>query len=176
MALLDRAGQVSVSNTGTLVLRPEAQDRSRLVWFDRTGRETDVIGTPTDYWQVALSPDNTHIAVVRHDYLSGSFAVWMAPANSGQLEPVSSSNRALDPTWSPDSKRSITASGSGRFSGGRSNRRGGGAGRGPKRVSYSRYFESDRSDCGGNMESGSGDDLCTGGQPAGVTPFGGGRS
>ncbi len=104
MALLDRAGQVSVSNTGTLVLRPEAQDRSRLVWFDRTGRESDAIGTPTDYWQVTLSPDNTRIAVVRHDYLSGSFAVWMAQANSGQLEPVSSSNRALDPAWSPDSK------------------------------------------------------------------------
>ena len=85
MALLDRAGQVSVSNTGTLVLRPEAQDRSRLVWFDRTGRESDAIGTPTDYWQVTLSPDNTRIAVVRHDYLSGSFAVWMAQANSGQL-------------------------------------------------------------------------------------------
>jgi serine/threonine protein kinase len=104
LALLDRAGQVSVSNTGTLVMRPEAQDRSRLVWFDRTGRETGAIGTPTDYWQVALSPDNTRIAVVKHDYLSGSFAVWMAPANDGQLEPVSSSNRALDPTWSPDSK------------------------------------------------------------------------
>ena len=54
-------GQVSVSDNGTLVLRPEAQDRSRLVWFDRNGRETAVVGTPTDYWQVALSPDdNSH--------------------------------------------------------------------------------------------------------------------
>jgi len=100
--LLDRGGQVSVSDNGTLVLRPEAQDRSRLVWFDRNGRETAVVGTPTDYWQVALSPDDTRIAAVKHDYLSGAFAVWATMSEHGQLEPVSDHNRALAPMWSAD--------------------------------------------------------------------------
>ena len=100
--LLDRGGQVSLSDNGTLVLRPEAQDRSRLVWFDRNGRETAVVGTPTDYWQVALSPDDTRITAVKHDYLSGAFAVWATMSEHGQLEPVSDHNRAVAPMWSPD--------------------------------------------------------------------------
>jgi eukaryotic-like serine/threonine-protein kinase len=100
--ILGRAGQVSVSDTGVLVLRSEVEDRSRLVWFDRAGREVGGLGAPTDYWQVALSPDDRRVAAVKHDYLSGAFAIWSAIADRGQLEPVSNSNRAMSPVWSPD--------------------------------------------------------------------------
>jgi Tol biopolymer transport system component len=102
--ILDRAGQVTASDSGVLVLRPEAQDRARLAWFDRTGRETSVMDAPTDYWQVALSPDDRRVAAVKHDYLSGAFTVWTATADGSQLEPFSHAARVMSPVWSPDSK------------------------------------------------------------------------
>jgi serine/threonine protein kinase/Tol biopolymer transport system component len=104
VALLDRAGQVSVSDTGVLVLRPEHQDLSRLVWRDRSGTDIGNIGEPTDYWAVALSHDDQFAAAVKHDYLSGQFVIWMAPVQRGLLEPFSTSQHASSPVWSQDSR------------------------------------------------------------------------
>jgi Tol biopolymer transport system component len=114
LEVLDRAGQVTASDTGVLVVRPEAQDRSRLVWFDRGGRRLGILGDATDYWQVELSPDDQRLAAVKHNYLSGSFAIWIASVIGGQLEPFSSSRNVLSPVWSPDSKSLYFHSGSGR--------------------------------------------------------------
>ena len=100
--IVDHAGQVSVSSTGLLALRPEQQDRTRLVWFDLDGREGGTIGEPTDYWQVELSPDDQTVAVTKHDYLSGYFAVWLGSLPDGLLEPFSDSTRAMSPVFSPD--------------------------------------------------------------------------
>ena len=104
--LLDRAGQVSASETGVLVIRPEQQDRARIIMYDRAGRELGTLGEPADYWQLALSPDNKYLAVVKHDYLSGQFAVWAASLAQGSLEPVSAPEhlQALAPCWSHDSR------------------------------------------------------------------------
>jgi len=110
--LLDRAGQVSASDTGVLVLRPEALDRSRLTWYDRSGRELGTVGNATDYWQVELAPDDQHLAVVKHDYLSGSFGIWTARAD-GELQPVSKSGNVLGPVWLPDRETLVFASGRG---------------------------------------------------------------
>jgi hypothetical protein len=100
---LDRAGQVSVSDTGVLVLRPEHQDLSRLVWRDRSGKDIGNIGEPTDYWAVALSHDDQFAAVVKHDYLSGQFMIWIGSVQRGLLEPFSKSDHAMAPVWSHDS-------------------------------------------------------------------------
>src|SRR5262249_22591844 len=104
VALLDRAGQVSVSDTGVLVLRPEHQDLSRLVWRDRSGKEIGNVGEPTDYWAVALSYDDQFAAAVKHDYLSGQFVIWTASVQRGLLEPFSKSDHAMSPVWSHDSR------------------------------------------------------------------------
>jgi serine/threonine protein kinase/Tol biopolymer transport system component len=101
--LLDRAGTISVSDTGVLVIRTDDQQMSRLVWLDRTGHELGTLGTPTDYWSVDLSPDDRFALAVRHDYLSGQFKIWIAPLLSGLLEPFSDSNYASSPIWSRDS-------------------------------------------------------------------------
>jgi serine/threonine protein kinase/Tol biopolymer transport system component len=101
--LLDRAGTMSVSDTGVLVIRTDDQALSRLVWLDRGGGELGTVGAPTDYWNVATSPDDRFIATVRHDYLSGEFKVWIASQSNGLLEPFSDSNHANHLIWSPDS-------------------------------------------------------------------------
>src|SRR5262249_6963091 len=100
-ALLDRAGQVSVSNTGVLVLPEEKQDMARLVWQDRAGREIETLGTPTDYWSVALSTDDRLAAVVKHDYLSGEFRVWVSTLSQGLFEPFSEIKPATSAIWLP---------------------------------------------------------------------------
>jgi dipeptidyl aminopeptidase/acylaminoacyl peptidase len=102
--LLDRPGMISVSDTGTLVIRKFGQDTSRLVWRDRTGRELGVLGTPDDYWGVHLSPDDRFVAITRHEPVSLHTRIWIASLPDGLLEPLSDSNRAVNPIWSEDSR------------------------------------------------------------------------
>jgi Tol biopolymer transport system component/DNA-binding winged helix-turn-helix (wHTH) protein len=102
--LLDRPGMLSVSDTGTLVIRKFGQDTSRLVWRDRTGRELGVLGTPDDYWGVHLSPDDRFVAITRHEPVSLHSRIWIASLSDGLLEPLSDSNRAVNPMWSEDSR------------------------------------------------------------------------
>ncbi len=101
----ENGGQVSVSETGLMVIRSETQDLSRLVWMDRSGREIGSIGPPGDYWDIRLSPDERSAAVTKHDYLSGYFAVWLVDLARGYLAPLSAEpNRCVAPVWSPDSQ------------------------------------------------------------------------
>jgi DNA-binding winged helix-turn-helix (wHTH) protein/Tol biopolymer transport system component len=102
--LLDRPGMLSVSDTGTLVIRKFGQDTSQLQWRDRTGRELGVLGTPDDYWGVHLSPDNRCVAITRHEPVSLHTRIWIASLPDGLLEPLSDSNRAVNPFWSADSR------------------------------------------------------------------------
>jgi eukaryotic-like serine/threonine-protein kinase len=102
--LLDRAGTISVSDTGVLVIRTDDQQTSRLLWLDRTGHELGTLGPTTDYWSVDLSPDDRFALPVKHDYLSGQFKVWMASLSDGLLEPLSDSSHPSAPLWSHDSK------------------------------------------------------------------------
>ena len=103
--ITDTAGQVSVSDTGLLVLRREQEDISRLAWFDRNGRETGLVTPRGDYWQIEPSPDGARLAVTRHNYLSGYFAVWMANPTQGLLGPFTDeSQRSTNPVWAPDGR------------------------------------------------------------------------
>jgi serine/threonine protein kinase len=102
--LLDRAGTISVSDNGILVMRTDDQQTSRLLWLDRTGREIGTLGTTADYWSVNLSPDGQFALAVKHDYLNGQFKIWIASLSNGLLEPFSESNHPSSPFWSRDSK------------------------------------------------------------------------
>jgi eukaryotic-like serine/threonine-protein kinase len=101
--LLDRAGTISVSNTGVLVIRTDDQQTSRLLWLDRIGHELGTLGPTADYWSVDLSPDSRFALPVKHDYLSGQFTVWIATVSDGLLEPFSDSSHPSSPLWSRDS-------------------------------------------------------------------------
>ena len=101
--LLDRAGTISVSDTGVLVIRTDVYQTLRLLWLDRTGHELGTLGTPTDYWSVNLSPDDRYALPVKHDPLSGQFKLWIASLSDGLLEPFSDSIHPSSPIWSRDS-------------------------------------------------------------------------
>jgi eukaryotic-like serine/threonine-protein kinase len=101
--LLDRAGTMSVSDTGVLVIRTDDQETSRLMWLDRTGRQLGTLGDVTDYWSVALSPDDRFALADKHDYLSGQFKIWIATLSNGLMEPFSDSNHPTGAIWSRDS-------------------------------------------------------------------------
>jgi Tol biopolymer transport system component len=102
--LLDRPGMLSVSDTGTLVIRKFGQDTSRLVWRDRSGRELGVLGTPDDYEGVHLSPDDRFVAISKREPVSIHSRIWIASLPDGLLEPLSDLNRVENPIWSEDSK------------------------------------------------------------------------
>jgi eukaryotic-like serine/threonine-protein kinase len=102
--LLDRPGMLTVSNTGTLVIRNFGQDTSRLVWRDRTGRELGVLGPPGDYEGVHLSPDDRFVAVTTLVRFGLHARTWIATLPDGLLEPFSDSNHAVNPIWSEDSR------------------------------------------------------------------------
>ena len=56
------AGAFSVSEAGVLVYQTRPR-LSRLVWLDRLGNQTAVLGEPADYGDVFLSPDGTRASV-----------------------------------------------------------------------------------------------------------------
>ncbi|HKE28928.1 MAG TPA: protein kinase [Bryobacteraceae bacterium] len=97
--LLQHAGQVSVSDSGVLAIRAQSDDRSRLVWRDRDGKEAGSIGKPEDYWELALSPDDRYAAVVKHNVLSGEFRVWLASLPAALLEPFTEETHVGEIAW-----------------------------------------------------------------------------
>ena len=102
--LLDRPGFLSVSDTGTLVIREFGQDTSRLVWRDRTGRELGVLGPPGNYEGVHLSPNDRFVAITRVERAGTLSRMWIASLPDGLLQPFSDSNHAVNPMWSEDSR------------------------------------------------------------------------
>ena len=59
----DVAGAFTVSETGLLAYQTGSVVRSQLTWFDRAGTRLATLGDQADYVDVALSPDDTRVAV-----------------------------------------------------------------------------------------------------------------
>jgi hypothetical protein len=51
---------------------------SRLVWFDRAGKQLGTAGPPGDYTHPSLSPDETRVAIEKTDPATGRRYVRMA--------------------------------------------------------------------------------------------------
>jgi Tol biopolymer transport system component len=86
------AGAFTVSDTGVLVFQAGATGTSRLVWFDRAGKQTGALGDQASYGTVssrrgtrvaggsaavALSPDGRHAAVNVLDASRSASDVWV---------------------------------------------------------------------------------------------------
>jgi serine/threonine protein kinase/Tol biopolymer transport system component len=102
--LLERAGTISVSDTGVLVVRTDVEAATKLVWLDRAGHELGTLGTPADYWSATISPDGRMIEVLKHSALSGEFKIWIGSVADGLLEPFSDAIHPSNPVWSRNSK------------------------------------------------------------------------
>ncbi len=100
------ATAVSASNTGILVCQTGGPVASRLLWYDRSGRELGSIGPDGSYWEPTLSPDGQSLAVPRMDTEAMASSIWKMDLERGSLTRVSSQAVvASTPLWSPDGQR-----------------------------------------------------------------------
>jgi eukaryotic-like serine/threonine-protein kinase len=101
----------STSQSGDLAYATEAiERRSRLTWFDRTGKELGVIGEPALYRSdIALAPDETRAAVAIGSIgpKSGTDdSIWTIDLKRGVASRLTfGSDLQSFPLWSPDSMR-----------------------------------------------------------------------
>ena len=91
-----------------LLLSAAASPRAReLAWFDLTGMRTGAIGEAQDFWQVRLSPDDSHAAVTLAAPLLRTLDIAIVPSSTGTpTHPLTLALAAdSDPVWSPDGRR-----------------------------------------------------------------------
>jgi dipeptidyl aminopeptidase/acylaminoacyl peptidase len=106
-------GRFSVSATG-VVTWLSARAELQLEWIDRSGETLGTLGEPGDYGQVALSPDETRLAVEIRD-ISGRYDLWIMNVARGVASRVTDDpGDERDPVWSPDGQELVFAN----FSGG----------------------------------------------------------
>ena len=82
---------------------PRTPEERQLVWFDRSGKDVQTIGTPDKSTPdgVALSPDGQRVAMTRS--VNGNMDVWFMDIARGVLNRFTSEAwRQRWPQWSPD--------------------------------------------------------------------------
>jgi dipeptidyl aminopeptidase/acylaminoacyl peptidase len=113
--IVEQVGQVSVigipvpgamyssSQNGVLTYRASNSGRVQLAWYDRVGRHLSSIGEPGYYPQIALSPDDTRLAVERVDGETRN--LWILELASGIFSRLTFSAAGdYNPVWSPDGR------------------------------------------------------------------------
>ena len=92
----------SASRNGVLAYRT-GESGSRLLWFDRDGKELSAIGDPGDYGDMMLSPAGDRLAYVTNDARGGKADIWIRDLERGAsslftFDPAED----VEPLWSPD--------------------------------------------------------------------------
>jgi Tol biopolymer transport system component len=96
----------SASENGVLVVAPAFQTPSRLVWFDRSGREIGMVGNTGLILGPRLSPDDHRIAASVLDPARDVQEIWIFDASGGAgTKFVFSGAHDVAPIWSPDGTR-----------------------------------------------------------------------
>jgi serine/threonine-protein kinase len=91
---------MTVSSAGTLVYAPGGDfAATQLLWSDRTGKQTPLIGKRASYTWARLSPDGKFLAVGIDD---GVPRVWLLDLERGALTRRTQGFDAESPIWSPD--------------------------------------------------------------------------
>ena len=95
--------------TSRVVAYRSASPNSRLIWFDRLGREIgSFAGPPGDYHNPALSPDEKSVAIEKTDPATGRHTIWTLDLARGTTSRfIFDPSGAHGPGWSPDGRRVI---------------------------------------------------------------------
>jgi Tol biopolymer transport system component len=96
----------TVSNTGVLAYSSSpSASVSRLLWFDRGGRQLSQLGEPRNYRNPRISPDGARLAVELVDN-AGNRDVWLMDMARGvPVRFTFDPGRDASPVWSPDGKQ-----------------------------------------------------------------------
>ena len=102
----------SVSENGTLVYaRDELTVVTQLTWFDRAGRPSGTLGEAAPYSNLALSPDESRVAVARRTGSPGNQDIWIIDiARNIPSRLTDDPGTDGSPVWSPDGTRIAFAS------------------------------------------------------------------
>ncbi len=100
----------SASGTGVLACETGGAAVSRLLWYDRSGRELDTIRPDGAYWEPTLSPDDRWLAIPRMDPEKVASSLWTIDLERGSLARVSSQALVATPLWSSDGRRIVYSS------------------------------------------------------------------
>jgi Tol biopolymer transport system component len=100
-------GAVSASATGTLSYVPTGPTNTHLVWFDRGGQRIGPVGSPGDYTDFRLSPDQTKLAV--SIARTGFPDIWLVDLAGGSAPAPFTFGPSVNaaPVWSRDGFRII---------------------------------------------------------------------
>jgi Tol biopolymer transport system component len=102
----------SASADGIVAYQTGGLSSTRLLWYDREGRELGPVGPPGAYLEPALSPDGRWLAVGRTEPNSRGPAVWTIDLERGSTSKFFASGAyvaAATPLWSPDGRRLVSA-------------------------------------------------------------------
>ena len=108
---------LSASDTGALAFPAPRGGSSlgRLMWFDREGRNTGTIESPSadvEYLNPAISPNRALVAANRLDPETGAFHIWLIDGARDNAASRLTTDAApdFDPIWSPDGNEIIYVS------------------------------------------------------------------
>jgi eukaryotic-like serine/threonine-protein kinase len=103
----DKTGwaEFSVSENGVLAYATNVWT-TRLIWFDRGGREVGQVGTTDQYWDFRVSPDGLRVALAVSDARTGSADIWIHDfARDTRTRFAFGPTDDADAVWSPDGQR-----------------------------------------------------------------------
>jgi dipeptidyl aminopeptidase/acylaminoacyl peptidase len=101
----------AVSDHGLLLAQKSSEaSLSRLVWFDRRGKEVGEVGAPDLYANVAMSRDGRSVAVDKTEPASQNTDVWTYDLQRGMKRLTFDPAIDAMPAWSPDGTRLLFAS------------------------------------------------------------------
>jgi Tol biopolymer transport system component len=87
---------------------PDDPNARMLTLFDRQGKPVGTVGDRGFYQNVALSPDQARVAMLRNNPLKGTTDVWVIDVATGKGTQITSNKRedgTRTPVWSPDGKQ-----------------------------------------------------------------------
>jgi Tol biopolymer transport system component len=97
----------SVSREGTLVYRT-GEIGTRMTWVDRSGKELETVGDPSDSRNPALSPKGDRLAYDLSDARGGRADIWIRDLTRGVSSRFTfGAADEIAPVWSPDGTKIV---------------------------------------------------------------------
>lgn len=106
-----RSGSPFSAGAGNVIAYRSANPNSRLLWFERTGKELDSFPVDGDYHHPRLSPDEKSVLIEKTDPSTGRHTIWILDLlrrTCSRL--IADPFGAHQPVWSPDGRRIVFAS------------------------------------------------------------------